>query len=253
MNPAGRRWQKFRPRITSGFTALDLSGRRDRPGERKDQARLEGITGVGQLQFHYQRDAAVRYALRHWNDPNPRFANMDTMGGGGDCTNFTSQCLLAGGWPLDYRGPGHYTEWWYRRIGDEPFDAHGDDWWSCTWSLPESQYHYLAFNYGEAVDLKRSPHEVRRLRPGDLLYYDWQGAGRFGHSAIVTGHDRFGRPLVTYRTLAPRAPVRDGVWHLRFRADARRIFAVLLPDVAEYRPTVPNWSELAPCEEERAR
>ena len=31
----------------------------------------------------YNRTAMVQYALRHWNNPNPDFANMDTRGGGG--------------------------------------------------------------------------------------------------------------------------------------------------------------------------
>ena len=103
----------------------------------------------------YDRRAAAAYALRHWNNPNPAYANMDQLGAGGDCTNFTSQALFAGGFAMDYRAPGYYTEWWYRRVGREPFDAALDDWWSCTWSLPENQFHYLARNFGRAFDARR--------------------------------------------------------------------------------------------------
>ena len=101
---------------------------------------------------------------------------------------------------------GFDREWWYRRIGTEPFDSQGNDWWSCTWSLPENQFHYLRINHASVVDLLRDRTEVRRLRLGDLLFYDWDGDGLFDHGSIVTGFDRFGRPLVTYRTLEPRCP-----------------------------------------------
>lgn len=204
-----------------------------------------------EIPVRYDRQAAVEYAGRHWDAPSPRFANMDTFGGGGDCTNFTSQCLLAGGWPMDYRRTGYYTEWWYRRIGADRFDARENDWWSCTWSIPENQYHYLSYNYGAVVDLKRHPEEVRRLQLGDIIYYDWRGTGRLGHSSIVTSFDRFGRPLVTYRTLSPRPPIRNRLWDLRFRADARRILAVLLPEQALAPRSFPNWNALTPCESAR--
>lgn len=199
----------------------------------------------------YDRSRAAAYALRHWDDPNPRFANMDVLGGGGDCTNFTSQALLAGGWPMDYRGSGYDREWWYDRRGTDPLDAAGDDWWSCTWSLPENQFHYLRLNHAAVVDLRRDPSQARRLRLGDLLFYDWDGDGLFDHGSIVTGHDRFGRPLVTYRTLAPRPPVRSAHWELPFRGPARRIYGALLVDDPVVHPARPDWTRLAPCDATR--
>jgi len=201
----------------------------------------------------FDRRAAAEYALRHVFDPNPAYANMDAMGAGGDCTNFTSQALFAGGFPMDYRGPGYYTEWWYRRVGREPFDASLDDWWSCTWALPENQFHYLSRNHGTAYDVKRDPGAVRNLALGDIFYYDWDGDGRFNHSSIVTGFDRFGRPLVSYRTLRPRSPVSNSHWELRFRGEAARIFAVHLADDPRPFPARPDWNRLRPCESARAR
>ena len=138
------------------------------------------------MRVTYDRAAAVRYALRHVFNPNPDYANMDTMGGGGDCTNFTSQCLYAGGWSMDYRAVGYDTEWWYRRLGNDRFDQNNDDWWSCTWSLPSLLFLYLTVNYGGALDLLTSPRLARNLRRGDLVFYDWDGDGFFDHSAIVT-------------------------------------------------------------------
>ena len=42
----------------------------------------------------YQRERAVEYARRWALDRNPLFA--DFSGIGGNCTNFVSQCVLAG-------------------------------------------------------------------------------------------------------------------------------------------------------------
>ncbi len=170
-----------------------------------------------QVRRRYNRLAAVRYALRHWNRPNPRFANMDTLGAGGDCANFVSQCLLAGGWPLDYRESAVDREWWYRRRGTEPYDGRRDDWWSCTWAVADSHLRYMRANHGLVLILTANPRLARRLRRGDVIYYDWDGDGVFTHSAIVTGFSRAGSPLVTYRTLRPRRPVRNALWTLRFR------------------------------------
>lgn len=199
----------------------------------------------------YNRTLAVRYALRHWNRPNSDFANLDTIGAGGDCTNFTSQCLLAGGWPMDFRRTGYDTEWWYRRIGSDPFDADFNDWWSCTWSLAELQFRYMESNGGEVLNVTASVRRARRLRRGDILYYDWDGDGHFTHSAIVTAHTRTGIPLVTYRTLRPRSPVRNRDYRLRFRGRAARIYGVRVPSFPIDHGVSPNWNLLRPCDRTR--
>ena len=201
--------------------------------------------------IRYDRAAVVRYAYRYVGDPNPQFANMDMQGAGGDCTNFTSQCLLAGGRPMDYRRTGYDTEWWYRRIGSDPLDAAHNDWWSCTWSLPSLLVLYLQLNGGRGLDLLDRPSRARQLRVGDVVFYDWNGDGLFDHSAVVTRRVN-GVPYVTYRTLAPLRPIRNGHWRLRFRRRARAIRGVLLPNEMETTISTPNWSALRPCESGRA-
>lgn len=200
------------------------------------------------MQTTYVRTRAARYALNHYNNPNPLYANMDTMGGGGDCTNFTSQCMLAGGYTMDYRATGQATEWWYRRIGTDRFDSNNNDWWSCTWAVPENQFQYLRANGGRAVDLLANPSLARRLSLADIIYYDWTGEGFFGHSAIITNFNRYHVPYVTYRTLSPLRPVRRGHWSLRFRREAKRIWAIHLDSFPEVYPQNPNWNVLVPCD-----
>lgn len=200
----------------------------------------------------YNRTLAVRYALRHWNNPNPLFANLDTVGAGGDCSNFTSQCLLAGGWPQDYRRSAGDSEWWYRRIGNDPFDRDANDWWSCTWALAEGQFRYMQANHGRVEDLTRNPQRARTLRLGDILYYDWDGDGIVTHSSIVTARDRNGIPYVTYRTLAPLRPVRNRHWRLAFRGRAAQIYGMRLTDNPVVHPQQPDWNRLVPCDRTRA-
>ena len=48
----------------------------------------------------YNRDRAVEYARRWALDRNPLF--IDFTGGGGDCTNFVSQCILAGSCVMNF-------------------------------------------------------------------------------------------------------------------------------------------------------
>jgi len=46
----------------------------------------------------FSRQAAYGYALQWWNGRNSHY--NDFSGSGGDCANFVSQCLIAGGFSL---------------------------------------------------------------------------------------------------------------------------------------------------------
>lgn len=204
-----------------------------------------------QTRTSYDRIAAVRYAFKHWNNPNPDYGNFDEVGIGGDCANFVSQCLQAGGWPLDYRESARNEEWWYRRVGSDEFDADEDDWWSCSWTIADLNFRYMRANGGQGLNLLRNPRLARTLRLGDTIYYDWEGDGVLNHSAIVTGHNRRGQPLVTYRTLRPRRPVRNALWTLRFRGRAGNIVAVRLSNRPVDYGVAPDFHRLQPCDQSR--
>lgn len=199
----------------------------------------------------YNRIAAARYALQHWNDPNPAYANFDTVGTGGDCANFVSQSLLAGGMPMDYRDSGTTTEWWYRRIGDDPYDEHDNDWWSCSWAIADSLFRYMRANHGQGLNLSRNPRLARTLQIGDVIFYDWDDDGVLNHSSIVTGRNRQGQPLVTYRTLRPRRPVRNALWTLRFRPRRGPIVAVRLTNRLQGFGVPADFNRLRPCDRSR--
>ena len=134
----------------------------------------------------YNRTAAVQYALRHWNNPNPDFANMDTRGGGGDCTNFTSQALLAGGWPMDYRGMGFDREWSVSPHRMNPSNSKETIMMVCTWSLPEDQCRYLEDQSRVVVDPLRTARKCAGCAWRSPLLR-WDSDGLLDHGSIVTG------------------------------------------------------------------
>ena len=133
------------------------------------------------VKFHYDRQAAVAYAEKWWNDYNPKFKKFDV-----DCTNYVSQCLFAGGAPM--RGyPKRTTGWWMQNNN-----------WSFSWTVANALTQYLSTSKsGLRAKQVSNPKE---LKLGDVICYDFQGDGRFDHTTIVTGHDADGMPLVNAHT-----------------------------------------------------
>lgn len=131
--------------------------------------------------FSYDRRAAVKYAERWWNSYNPDFRYFSV-----DCTNYVSQCLLAGGAPM--RGGSDRSKgWWYRY-----------DNWSYSWAVAHSMRWYLS---GSNEGLKgREVETAEELQPGDVICYDFQGDGRWDHTTFVVSKDANNMPLVNAHT-----------------------------------------------------
>ena len=64
------------------------------------------------MQF-FNRQRAVEYALRWALGRNPMFPDYSGHGHGGDCTNFVSQAMLAGGWTTVTGWRADRTAWWF--------------------------------------------------------------------------------------------------------------------------------------------
>lgn len=136
----------------------------------------------------YNRLATVAYAEKWWDWHNPAFRAFPV-----DCSNYVSQCLLAGGWPM-VGGSRRDKGWWYRGNGG-PRDI-----WSYSWAVAHSLRWYLA---GSSLVSAVSSSEDLQL--GDVISYDFTGDGRWEHSTVVTGHDGSGQPLVSAHTTNSRA------------------------------------------------
>ncbi|MCY0863931.1 MAG: amidase domain-containing protein [Sulfobacillus sp.] len=146
-------------------------------------------------------EAAVRYADEYCGAApgcgNHGFYNRaynNYNGEGGDCTNFISQALKAGGfretagWSYDrHRGEGNRA--WSNAVGlAEYLDASGR-----ATSYAEGRYPSIT------RPTERFPHgAIAALRPGDLISYVERG--RPIHTAMVTGFDSKGVPLVDSHT-----------------------------------------------------
>lgn len=145
----------------------------------------------------YRRDLAVRYAESWWNGYHPQFRSFAA-----DCTNFVSQCLLAGGAPMTHVGQRD-KGWWYQGSGGAA------DTWSYSWAVAHSLRWYLATSKTGLRAVEK--HSASQLEPGDVICYDFDGDGRWQHNAVVAGFDPQGEPLVNAHT----APVRHKHWSYR--------------------------------------
>ncbi|WP_405081640.1 amidase domain-containing protein [Paenibacillus chitinolyticus] len=138
----------------------------------------------------YDRGKAVKYADTWWNRYNPAFIEFEV-----DCTSYVSQCLFAGGTPMNYTGK-RGAGWWY--AGKQG----GRELWSYSWAVAQALQLYVpASRRGLSGTLVSSAAE---LRPGDFISYDWDGDGRFQHNTFVTALDASGMPLVNAHTVSSK-------------------------------------------------
>ncbi|MFD0870866.1 Putative amidase domain [Chlamydia abortus] len=135
----------------------------------------------------YDRAQAVRYADMWWDSYNPEYLAFDV-----NCTNYVSQCLFAGGAPMNYTGKRE-SGWWYRGKSGKQEN------WSFSWAVSNSlQQHLHSSKAGLRGIRVASP---KQLQLGDVICYDWDGNGRFQHTTIVTAFSADGSPLVNAQTV----------------------------------------------------
>jgi hypothetical protein len=129
-----------------------------------------GVKGAqpAALTFSYGPDATITaqsdYLLRHWSDYNPDYMTL----GGNDCVNFTSQGLVARGWPMD-------AEWWYAGGGSSP-----------AWISSTAFAAYLGAHPERATYLGGDRSGVKI---GDVVQFDWDDSGDRDHTTTVTRVD----------------------------------------------------------------
>ena len=139
----------------------------------------------------YNRSAAVQYANQHALSPNTPWYPVF----GEDCTNFVSQAVYNGGFPMVY---GTSPSWWEH----SSYNTHTGIWsysWSHGWAVA-GDYRQFLINYYPggydqgavspgAAQWATTPPSYMNFQPGDVTFYNWvpsKGLG-YTHSAISVG------------------------------------------------------------------
>jgi len=127
--------------------------------------------------MRFLRHAAAQYAMiwalnRNSKYPDYSFEN----GGGGDCTNFVSQAMYAGGWPMTVQGGKSTLSNVVRGIGWLSSDESSSDAW-CNASA-----------FADFIEESRRAKVCKReeLDVGDLVTHNPYGK-RINHVMIITG------------------------------------------------------------------
>ena len=152
----------------------------------------------------YNGEAAANYAYNNAYNNVP--GTYVFKNGGGDCTNFVSHSLQAGGWREIKQGVnGDYRSskvWYY----SYPY-RYG---YSHTWTIADRFYDFLIYS-GRAYPVS-AKYKKHLLQKGDIVQIDYKDKyGRYGHwdhTMIVTGKNG-NDPLMSYHSTG--SPSQTGV------------------------------------------
>jgi len=134
----------------------------------------------------YNGAAAATYADQYWSTYNPQWPSYATSGG--DCTNFVSQALYAGGIAMRTNPPYSGTAVWYM-LG-APANPNP----SASWINANDNSTFLgaalpATKIGTYTGLGPTVTQASGASQGDVISYDWNGDGVVDHQAVVVTPD----------------------------------------------------------------
>lgn len=118
--------------------------------------------------YPYNRKMALYYAKRWAFDRNPKYYNFENLGG--DCTNFISQILHAGGCPMNN---SKINGWYYYNLNNR----------SPSWTGVEFLYQFLINNKSIGPIAKLC--SIEELEIGDIIQLKFRNNEFFGHSLAV--------------------------------------------------------------------
>ncbi|MET9606690.1 amidase domain-containing protein [Streptomyces sp. NPDC006512] len=130
----------------------------------------------------YDYAAMAKYAEKYWSNYNPAYRKFN--GSGGDCTNFISQALKAGGWKPVPGSSSDYRNWWYDGT------RQSDSW------VGANEFAWFTLSNQRAANLAN----VYQADIGDVLQVDFNKDGSKDHSMMVTYRSKAGMPYLTYHS-----------------------------------------------------
>lgn len=121
----------------------------------------------------YNASLAVAYADQYALSYNSAYSNYNSIGG--DCANFVSQCLHAGGLSM--------TDGWFWKSYDNR---------SSSWTYCPSQVKWMSENVGKMIENPTN----EQVTAGNPVYYYSKSSDRYSHAAICVGVNSGGVPVV---------------------------------------------------------
>lgn len=140
------------------------------------------VTRVPKKATAYNYTAMATYAEKYWSSYNPAYRKFNDDGG--DCTNFVSQSLRAGGWKNDSGTASDYRNWWYDT------SAQTDSW------VGANEWSWFALSSKRTTNLAN----VYQAEVGDIIQMDFDRDGSKDHSMMVTYRSSGGVPYLTYHS-----------------------------------------------------
>ncbi|MEV2214737.1 amidase domain-containing protein [Streptomyces sp. NPDC050997] len=127
----------------------------------------------------YNYAAMATYAEKYWKDYNSAYRRYNSAGG--DCTNFLSQSLFAGGWKQVTSSTEDYSTW-YSKTSESDTWIGVNEW---SW-FTQTAKRTTALANAYQMDL------------GDVLQVDFDKDGSKDHSMMTTYRSSSGVPYLTY-------------------------------------------------------
>lgn len=184
----------------------------------------------------YNRYGAYNWAYTYYNNYSNNYVNLgDNVGEGGDCTNFTSQCLRAGGASNDKTG----SYQWYYDNKNTPTNT-SDDSYPWTWSTARGfnyaiRGNYTTNEYGPkgyeiniAGDSNYNNSWGQYLTYGDFIQYEWNSSSGIKHSTIIIN-------MVYNNSTSQYEPViashTDNSWNVPWRKSAYKTHFIYMTGI----------------------
>ena len=144
------------------------------------------------LEKEYLRERAVAYARKYALERNPLFYTFEGIGG--NCTNFVSQCVLAGSCTMNYTP---IYGWYYLSLNRR----------SASWSGVEYFYNFMTTNsgvgpFGAVVDISLAQiGDAIQLKNPEGIFYHTLLISKIENGEIficANSNDALDRPLSSY-------------------------------------------------------
>ncbi|MBR4545724.1 MAG: amidase domain-containing protein [Oscillibacter sp.] len=159
----------------------------------------------------YDVSKAVAYAEQYWGGkPGETYKEGGTQSGedyynkayasfnpyGGDCANFTSQCIYAGGMPQVVTKAYGNDGWYYKTSTNR----------SATWTGATNLRQWMADNRGHLVNLVTYDKDTQKsstannaknnVFAGSPVFYSTKADGSFQHAVLCVGTNSAGTPVI---------------------------------------------------------